>query len=85
MPAACGNHQQRLADRVPALGRAIEQKRADFVGALRAARLARRDRLFPRLGQRGYQQLLLRRLAGALSAFQRDELAAGQFFFPKSR
>jgi hypothetical protein len=79
------DHQQRLADRIPALGRTIEQQRADFVGPFGPAGFARRDRVFAGSGQSLDDQLLLRRLARAFPTFERDELAAVQFFFPNKR
>jgi hypothetical protein len=79
------DHQQCLADRIPALGRPVEQQRTDFIGPFGAAGLARRDRVFAGSAESLDDQLLLRRLARAFPAFERDELAATQFFFPNKR
>src|SRR5258707_1794538 len=60
---------------------------ADLLGAGRAARLARAQRRGPGAAERCGEAGDLRRLAGALAAFERDEAAArrggSHFFAPK--
>jgi hypothetical protein len=85
MPPSRRYHEQRLANRVPALVRTVKQQGANFVGAFGTTGLARRNCLFAGTGQRCHQQLLLRRLARALPTFERDEFTARQFLFPKRR
>jgi hypothetical protein len=80
-----GDHEERLAQRIPALRRAIEEQLADVFGTGGAARLARAECGDAGLRQRLKQALLLRRFPGPFPAFQRDEFAATQFLRPKMR
>jgi hypothetical protein len=83
MAAPRRDHEQRLADRVPTLGRAVDQEVSDLVGARRATGLARAENLDAGLRYRPDETPLMRRFPGAFAAFERDELTAAQFLRPK--
>ncbi len=85
MAAPRRDHEQRLAHRIPTPGLALDQEAANFLGARRAARLARAQRGDAGARQRGDEQPRLGGLARALPAFDGDEAAASQFFFPHNR
>src|SRR3546814_7368318 len=68
--------QQLLWHRIPAAGGAGHQQAADLLGAGAAPGLAGLDHLAAVAAQPCGQAALLRRLAGTLPAFQRDEAAA---------
>jgi hypothetical protein len=85
MGAPRRHHEERLADRIPARGIALNEELADVLGGGRAARLARRQRVDPRARERGDEPRDLRRLAGALAALDSNEAAAAQCFRPSSR
>jgi len=75
--AARGEEQQRLADRVPALGLAFEQQAADRLGSGRAARFARRQRVDPGASERLDKAPNLGRFPGPLPALDGNEFARG--------
>jgi hypothetical protein len=78
--------QQRLADRVPALGLALQQQAADQLGSRRTAGLARRLRGAAGARQRRDEERDLGRFPGPLPAFDGDEPAArGQWRPPQIR
>src|SRR5262249_52802997 len=77
MIGARGIVQERLGDRRPAIGIARDQKLADALCTRSAAGLAGLDDIDATLPQPACEQLDLRRLAGALPAFQRNEFSAG--------
>jgi hypothetical protein len=74
--AARGAEQKRLAERVPALGVAIEKQAADRLGRFGTAGLARSDGGDPAALERRQQEADLGRFAGPLPAFDGDETAA---------
>jgi hypothetical protein len=78
--------QQRFAHRIPALGVALQQQRADRFGAGRAAGLARRRRGDAAAAERLDKKRDLGRFPSPLPALDCDEFAArGQWRLPQIR
>ena len=75
MIGARGEHHQRFRQHVPAAGLAFHQQFADVFRARRTARFARDDDIEPASSSAAASTLHLRRFAGALAAFERDEAA----------
>ena len=73
MVRACREQQQRFRHRIPAAGLAFDEELADLFRARRPARFARDKATDAARFKRRRQSLGLRRLAGTLPAFQRDE------------
>jgi hypothetical protein len=84
MVAARGADEQRLGDGVPAARCAADEEIAELLGAGRAARLARRDRVDARAAEGLEKEPDLGRLAGSLATFEGDE-ASSQFGAPNMR
>jgi hypothetical protein len=81
-----GIEQQRLADRVPAFGLALDQQLTDRLGTGRASGLAGKPGGDAGALKCGDEELRLGRFAGPLPAFERDEISAGgQWRLPQIR
>ncbi len=85
MVVARGREQERLGHRAERLCGTREQHVAHDVGAGRAARLARHHDADGEPAQARREPLRLRRLAGALAAFECDEASAHALSFDVNR